>query len=216
MTELEIITNAFYLTELDTDVWEDDSDEYELARGLLNTGISRWENYDNTLWRELLTKNSDGDGDTETTSSHSYDCDSNFTNPGGWVRTGDRYWTVIRPEEVSSHTTDPSDWCYFSGDIKNGHTLNFNPLVTMPEGETLDYEFYRKAAKTADTTDEVEMSDPYFLSYFIAAHLGEDGIDQDMFTIAETRLDAMRTKNMSGVFGVPDSIPQSDEFSFGE
>ncbi len=215
--EQTIITNAFYLSELDVDVWEDGDDEYELARGFLNLGISRWESYENTLWRELLTHNSDGDGDTETvTDTHQYDCASNFMYPGGWVRTNQRVWTVIKPEKVSNHISDPSNWCYFLGDESNGFTLNFNPLTTINGGETITYDYYRKALRTSDPANEVEMADPYFLSYFIAAHLGEDGIDRDMFTIAETRLDQMMVKNMSGVFGVPDQIDTVDDFSFGE
>lgn len=220
-TELEIITNAFYLSELDTDVWETDSDEYTLARGILNVGVSRWEGYEDTPWRELRTKlSSAADGDKTATTGFIYDCPTNFMSPGGWVRTVsgtvNRYWTVVPPEKVSSLANSTDDYCYFLGDEANGYTLNFNPNITMPVGDTIEYEYYRKAATTAATTDKVEMSDPYFLSYFIASHLGEDGIDQDKFTIAEARLGQMQTKNMSGVFGVPNEIENPNDFSFGE
>ena len=220
-TEEEIIQNAFALAELDIDYWESESDEYALARVLLQNGVSRWEGYENTLWRELLTKlSSAADGDKSVTTAFIYDCPTNFMYPGGWVRTVNgtvnRYWTVIKPENVSSKANSQEDYCYFLGDEANGFTLNFNPNVTMPTGDTIEYEYYRKAATTAAVSDKVEMSDPYFLSYFIAAHLGEDGIDQDKFTIAEARLNQMQTKNMSGVFGVSDQIDNPNDFSFGE
>lgn len=48
MTEEAIIKLAFNISELDTDVWETDSDEYALARKLLNDGVNRWEGFENT------------------------------------------------------------------------------------------------------------------------------------------------------------------------
>lgn len=220
-TEEEIIQNAFALSELDVDYWDTDSDEYALARVLLNSGVSRWEGYENTPWRELRTKLSAAvDGDKTATTAFIYDCPTNFMMPGGWVRTVSgsvhRYFTVLPPEKVSNRANSSEDFCYFLGDEANGFTLNFNPNLTMPVGDTIEYEYYRKAATTAETTDQVEMSDPYFLAYFIAAHLGEDGIDQDKFTISEARLGQMQTKNMSGVFGVPNEIENPNDFSFGE
>lgn len=217
-TELEIITNAFYLSEQDNDVWETDSDEYEVARGFLNAGINRWEGYDDTPWRELITFLSDAlTGDKVLTTGYSYDCPDNFMKAGGWVRTGStpRFWRVIKPEEVSRFAGSQIDYCYFVGDEANGFTLKFNPLSTLTAGDSIEYEYYRKAATTSASGDKVEMSDPYFLSYFIAAHLGEDGIDGDKFTIAEARLDTMKTKNMSGVFSSPNDIESSDDFAFG-
>ena len=62
------------------------------------------------------------------------------------------------------------------------------------------------------------MSDPYFLSYWIAAHMSEEGINEDYYNMAEVRLDQMRTKNMSGYFGVTDNIdPAGDNYlGFGD
>lgn len=218
-TEEQIITQAFYLIEQDDDVWEEDSSDYIVARGYLNMGVSRWEQYENTTWRELYSSLAVAvDGDKTITSSYSYDCPTNFSRPVSWVRTGasPRFWKVVPVERVASLADSKEDFCYFMGDEANGFTLNFNPNVTLPVGETISYEYYKKATITEDPADKVEMSDPYFLAYFIAAHMGEDGIDQDKFTIAEARLEGMRTRNMSGVFGVPDTIEQMDDFSFGE
>src|SRR5690554_6084348 len=159
-TEREIINQAFFLIEQDNDVWEVDSDEYEVARGLLNNGITRWETYENTNWRELLKKNSDSDGDQVLTDSYSYRCASDFVYPGTWVRTGTREWEVIKPEKVGMYANSKLDWCYFSGNEKSGFTLNFNPNVTLTEGDAIEYEYFKKADTTSDPDDEVEMSDP--------------------------------------------------------
>jgi hypothetical protein len=213
MTEQDIILQAFYLSEQDTDVWQDDSDEYELARGILHNGISRWETYDNTKWRDLLTVSDD----TPLTTDHSYVTPSTFLDAGSWVRTGDSFWTIVPPENIAKYSNSQERYCYFLGDKKNGYTLNFNPNLEMSAGDLIKYEFYRKALRTEDPDDEVEMSDPMFLSYFIAAHLGEDGMNYDFFDIAEERLKQMKVRNMSGYFGIPNNIEETlpDEVGFG-
>lgn len=210
MTEEEIIQQAFSLSELDVDFWETTSDEYALARKLLNDGINRWANYENTKWRELIDTDS-----IPLTTDHSYNCASGFDYPGSWVRTGDVFWTVKRPEMIAKLASDDSYYCYFLGNKKDGYTINFNSRLTMPTG-TIDYEYYKKPTETTDTTDDVEMSDPYFLAYWIASKLGEDGLNVDLFNMAEEKLRNMKSTNMSGYFDVPDNIEESlGESGFG-
>jgi len=211
MNEESIINLAFNLSELDIDYWDTDSDEYALARQLLNDGINRWENFENTKWRELIDTES-----TPLTSDHSYATPSTLFSPGSWVRTGDQFWDVIQPERIADYSGSDAYYCYFLGNAKDGHTLNFNPNITMPTG-TADYEFYKKATQTTTSTDSVEMSDPNFLSYWIASKLGEDGMDIDLFNIAENKLQQMKINNMSGYFGVPSKIESTldDDFGFG-
>lgn len=217
MTELEIITQAFFLLEQDDDVWEEDSSEYAVARGFLNGGISRWEAYDNTRWRELSTSISDASsGDKITTTSSEYSAASDFIYPSSFVYTDNLEWEVKKPEKVGSLINDQGHWCYFTGNKKTGFTLKFNPNVEMVSGQTITYDYFRKADRTADPDDEVEMSDPFFLPYFIAAHLGEDGLNIDFFNISEQRLEAMRVANMSGFFNIADPIDNVNDFVFGE
>lgn len=211
LTENEIIDQAFYLSELDVDVWETDSDEYSLARGFLNDGINRWENFENTKWRDLIATNS-----IPLTTAHSYNCASGMAYPGSWVRTGEQFWTIVKPENIAQYSGDDAYYCYFLGNKKDGYTLNFNSRLDIPTG-TADFEYYKKAFKTTAPTDQVEMSDPSFLSYWIASKLGEDGMNIDLFNIAEDKLKTMRILNMSGYFGVPDLIENSitDSDGFG-
>ena len=200
LTENEIIDKAFALSESDIDYWTTDSDEYALARQLLNDGINRWEHFENTKWRELI-----GVASTPLTTATSYATPSGFGYPGSWVRTGSQFWTVVKPENIAQHKLDDAFYCYFLGNRKDGYTLYLNPLVTLPTG-TIDYEYYKLPTYTAAPTDQVEMSDPYFLAYWIASKLGEDGLNVDMFNMAEEKLRQMKTLNISGYFGVPDNI----------
>jgi hypothetical protein len=211
MTEEAIIKLAFNISELDIDYWDTDSDEYALARQLLNDGVNRWEGFENTKWRELI-----GISSTALTTAHSYATASGFAYPGSWVRTGDQFWEVIQPERVGDYATSDSYYCYFLGNKKDGFTLNFNSNITMPSG-TADYEYYKKATQTTAPTDEVEMSDPNFLAYWIASKLGEDGMDIDLFNIAENKLSQMKVANLSGYFGVPSKVNSTidDDYGFG-
>jgi len=187
-----------------------------VARGFLNIGVGRWEFYDNTTWRELWTKNSDAasglGGDTTTVASQSdYDTPSDFIRPGGYVTTVGTsatkiFWQVIPPEEVIKWANSDDYYCYITGSYKGGFDLHFNARITMSAGLTIDYPYYKAATKTAATSDSTEMSDPYFLSYFIAAHMAEGGVDVNFMDMAEARLEQMRTANMSSVWGVPGNI----------
>jgi hypothetical protein len=218
LTESDIVNNAYYLLEQDKDVWASTDDEWTVARGILNIGVGRWEFYENTTWRELWTTNSGAasslGGDTVTTDSENdYDCPSDMARPGGYVvtssssATGTRtFWQVVPPEEVIKWRNSDDYYCYFTGNIKAGFDLHFNPRIDIDAGLYIDYPYYKQATKSTATSSTVEVPDPYFLSYFIAAHMAEGGVDPDMMDMAEARLEQMREVNLSSYWGVPGNI----------
>jgi hypothetical protein len=220
-TELEIINNAYYILEQDNAGWDVESSEYLTARGLLQGAIGRWEFYDNVRWRELwgtLTDAPDGDKNTDS-STNDYLCPSDMRYPASWVRTVGAnnarvFWTVIAPEDIAGRINDTGNWCYFTGNISLGFTLHFNPNVTLTDNDTIEYEYYRQADKTEAVTDTIDMQDPWFGAYFIAAHMADGGLDTDFMNMAETRLDQMKMANMAGLELVPDPVP-TDTFSEG-
>lgn len=223
MTEQQIINSTFYLLEKDSDVWATTDDEYATARGLLNVGVRRWEHYDNTTWRELWTTLDDASDGTKTTTADTYDysCPSDFRRPGSYVRiagsTSSNYYRVLPLEEVQKHWNNSDQWCYFTGNPADGYTLHFNPRLTLTTGQTIKYEYYKAASTTSAASDTVDMSDPTYLSYFIAAHMSEstDNVDNVFFTISEGLLDQMKIKNMSGVWANPDNIEPNLEEYYG-
>jgi hypothetical protein len=220
MNEQSIINNAFYLLEKDSDVWATTDSEYSTARGFLNMGVGRWENYENTTWRELWTTLADASSgqDTLSASTWTYDTPTNFVRAGGYVTTtasdgSVTFWKVIPPEEVGKYADSTGDFCYFNGNVSAGHNLNFNPKTTPTAGSTINYPYYKSATQSSATSTVLEMSDPNFLSYFIAAHMSEssDSVDADFFTVAEGLLRQMKSTNNSGVWGVPFNIEDSLE-----
>ena len=224
MTENDIIDSAFYILEKDSTPWETTDDEYITARGFLNLGVRRWESYDNTTWRELwvLLSNAGSGQATVSASAWVYDTPTNFVREGGYVTTTDSagtvtFWTVKPPEEYQKYKDSTANICYFSGNANNGHHLNFNKNTTPSAGATIEYPYYKTATTSSAASTVLEPGDPNFLSYFIASHMSEstESVDPDLFTIAEGLLKQMKSKNNSGVWGVPFNIEDSLEDGIG-
>jgi hypothetical protein len=223
MTETQVITNAFYLLEKDSDAWDSADSEYLTARGFLNMGVQRWEKFDNTTWRELWTDLSAASTGQETVSASTwtYDCPTDFVRPGGYVTTtssdgGVTFYKVIPSEEAGKYANNDSPFAYFKGNTRAGFALQFNPKYTLTTGSTINYPYYKSATQSSATSTVLEMGDPNFLSYFIAAHMSEssDAIDDTFFTVAEGLLKQMKSVNNAGIWGVPFNIePSLEDYS---
>jgi hypothetical protein len=218
LTEQQVINNAYYLLEKASELWASGSDEYLTARGLANIAINRWEMYDNTKWVDLFTTLTAASTGTKTLTSGTttYVTPDDFRFPSSYVRTtdsggGSTFWQVIKPAKLTMYANSSARVCWFTGNIKTGYTLNLNPMCPLSTGNTINYEYYKAATKFTTTTDTTEVPDPYFISYYIAAHMAEEGVDPDMNTMAEERLEQMRIVNMSQLYGVSDDIPTSGE-----
>jgi len=214
MTEQEIINSVYYLVEIDSEPWTSSDDEYLTARGLCNIAINRWDKYENTVWNDLIVNLTDSDvsllGDKVTVAeTYSYDCPTDFVRPISFVRIGGELYDVKKVTEIQSLKDSQAKWVYFTGNIKDGYKINLNPNLIIVAGEIIEYEYYKKASSFSSTSSESEMSDPYFIVYFVAAHMGDEGINTDYYQMAEARLEQMSTVNMSGLFGVSNNMDTS-------
>jgi hypothetical protein len=213
LSEQTILNLVYSLYEGDADNWVETSDEYLAARQYAKLAIGKWEHYDNTTWRDLfttLTAAADGDK-TITAGDYTYSCPTNFVRVTSFVR------TVIQPENVAKYAGAGSKYCYFTGSVKDGFTLNFNTQETLTTGDTINYEYYKQATLFTAITSTTEMADPYFIVYFILARLlkndGEDNSEE--LQEADDRLETMRVANMSGQFGVENIIEDTRPDGFG-
>jgi len=217
LTEQNILDIVYALYEGDVTNWIPESEEYLTARIYANAAINRWEFYEQTNWRELwtpLTDASDGDK-TLTAGTYAYRCPTNMIKPASYVRTVgngsvSKYWDVVSLSKVPSLKLEDYNYCYFTGNIKNGFTLHFNPNVVLNTGDILNYEYYKSATKFTTPTSTTEMSDPYFIVYFVISRLfendGEDGRASKAFQEAEGRLENMKVANIIHLEGVKDNI----------
>jgi len=221
LTEQEIINIIYSLYETDTTNWAVTDEEYLAARKWCNIAISRWEYYDNTAWSELwttLAAAADGTK-TLTAATYTYACPTNMVKPSTYVRTGagKQYWKVIKPKQVGDYALSDDYVCWFTGSIKAGFTLNFNSRLTLTTGHAIEYEYYKAASAFTAITSTTEMSDPYFIVYFVLARFlkndGEDNVEE--LQEADDRLETMRVANMSGFGTQADNIEETIETNSG-
>lgn len=215
LSENEILDIVYALKEGDDDGWEATSDEYLVGRKYCNAAINLWEHYENTIWRELwvtLTAAATGDK-TTTAGTYTYDCPTDMRTPASWVRVNGEFFTIVPPEKVASLADSDGHWCYFTGSIKTGFTLNFNSRLTLVTGHVIEYEYYKQATKFTATSSTTELSDPYFIVYFVLARfLKEDGEDyNDERDLYESKLDDMQTANITGLYGIADPMEETLE-----
>ena len=218
LTENNILDAVYALYEGDATGWTTTTDEYLAGRIYANAAVNRWEFYESTNWRELWTKLTDAaDGDTTLTAgTSSYDTPTDFIKLSSHVRTLDAsgnptFWEVVPVSKVPSLVGDISrKYCYLTGNIKGGFDLNFNSKITLTTDHTIEYEYYKAATQFTAITDTTEMTDPYFIVYFVLSRFyendNESGKASKAFQEAEARLENMRTNNIIGLEGVSDVI----------
>ena len=224
MTEETLMDQVYSLYEGDVDDWTTTGSDYLAARRYGNAAIIMWQNYDNTKWRELfstLTGASDGDK-TITTAVFTYDAPTDFLWLASFVRTVNAgvstYYTPKGSEKISILDDTTGKWCYITGNQADGFVVNFNPDLTLTTGDTLVYEYYKKATEFTVPTTVPEMSNPYFIVHYILWRLykndGEDPKASEEFQIAQQMLEQMRVDNMAGYTDVPHN--PGDDIGFGE
>lgn len=220
MTENEIFDQVYSLYSGDVDYWDSASDEYALLRQYATAGINRWRYYEKTDWKELFTKLSDDPNNEQTilASTFTYAAPSDFVKNTGYVKIGGLLYTPKTPARASVLVGqgDSSRFVWFTGNPKDGYTLNINPLAQISAGDAIDYPYYRTPTYFTAVDDVTEMSDPMFLVYFILSRLykndGEGFADE--FNKAEAMLEQMRTENMGGIGEVADDVswtPENEE-----
>jgi len=205
MTEQQAQDQLNILYDGDINTPDSSDEDYLTRRGLLNAGINIWENYGNTLWNELYKSLANAsDGDKVTTTAKVYDCPSNFVNINGYVNIIDTdgkstYYKQIQPyeSEVYKARVGQSNYFFVTGDGSTGHQINLSNEQTP--GYTIEYNYYSTATNLANTTDKLEMSDPYFAIYYALSRMyhidGESGKAVEIMSLAESKLVTMKKRN---------------------
>ena len=214
-----------YRTEAETP--DSSDDEYTVALRLANEAINRWENYDNTYWKELFVTlgTSTAGGETVLAASQTeYGTPDDMREPGGYVIVRDssgsmvgRY-PILEPQDAQ-FKSDNSKFAYFTGDPNNGFILHLNPAPTSSDaGKTIDYVYYRKATVIEDGNTVVDMTDPYFIVHRMLSNRFRGSRDpycaaakQD----AENALQMMQMNNNSGTWANPWSLADNSGASWG-
>jgi hypothetical protein len=147
-------------------------DEWNTRLNLIYQSIGKWE-LNSPDWRELWK--------TYTHASTVANADVDYTltltdmkRPGGWLKLTldgvESLIEVVSPEQSQKYDNARVVW--FTGNNYAGWTLNLGWTPTAGDGTigaTISFPYYKYAFVPALTTDEVEMSDPNFIIYDVAA-----------------------------------------------
>ena len=174
-------------------------EDYSVWTALANIAVNVWENVEGILWSELFTKLQDAaDGDKTTDGGNSYDCPTLFRFPAGgyiWLgsNTNKTPYKIIKPQDLQLYENDKGNWCYFLRD--STPTLEFNPNLTIPSGQTINYALYKKATKLTTGSSVFEMGDPLFAVYYALAELKKEEGNSGELQMVSEKLNAMETFN---------------------
>lgn len=148
------------------------------------------------LWKELFIELADAaDGTKTTTTATSYTLPTLFKFPNSayvWLGSGTNKtpYKVIKIEDKQLYENNGENWCYFTPT-----TLEFNPNLTITSGQTISYNFYKKATAVSSGSDTFEMSDPMFAVYYALSELKKEEGDTSALSIATQKMEAMRILN---------------------
>lgn len=212
------------LYEADSTAPTSGDEDYSVWTDLANIAIDLWENEEGVLWNELFTTLDDAASTvtkTVTAGTYDYTCPTDFSFLTGKVRLvgassgNSTYFTVIKPEEVQLYDDTTDNWCYFTGNLSAGYTLHFNPNITLTTGDTIKYEYYKKATALSSGSDKFEMSDPMFAVFYALSELKKEEGDTSAATIATQKLEGMKTKNLMPSYFQENAIKNKMEEGFG-
>lgn len=226
MTYTEIFAAYYRLYRAEAIVPTSTDDEYTIGISLANEAISRWETYDNTLWKELFTTlQTSGDGSsTVATGVTDYDAPDDFKWAGGSVKVKDsngntqRIYNLIEPQEVQFNS-DAAHFAYFTGNPADGYVLHLNPDPDSSiSGMSIDYTYYRAATLLATGDDTTEMPNPYFIVHRMLGNrfrASRNPYFNSAIRDAEEVLKIMKMANDSGNWAKPWSVLDRSNSSWG-
>jgi len=226
--DFDAIYTAFYTQfRADSDIPTSTEAEYTVGLRLANEAINRWSNYEGTYWKELFTNVIDAaDGDkTVATGDTTYAAPTNFREAGGHLRLRDATTNeikstiaIVEPHE-DQFIRDSKNVCYFTGNPKDGYTLNLNKTPDATNnGDVLDYVYYQKPTEFTTGTDVSEMADPYFIVHRMLAQqlrASRNPYYSSALRDAENVLTTMQTDNNAGSWANPWEIADTSGSGWG-
>lgn len=169
-------------------------EDYIVWNDLLDIGINIWENEEGMLWRQLFIElSASADGTKTTTTATSYTLPTLFKFPNSayvWLGSGTNKqpYKVIDVKRKQLYENNSERWCYFTPT-----TLEFNPNLTIASGQTISYNFYKKASALSSGSSTFEMSDPMFAVFYALSELKKEEGDTSALSLATQKLEAMKT-----------------------
>lgn len=158
----------------DNDTPEEGDDEWETRNNLIWTAIRTWGNTKDVFWEELWTTFTSVGTITTASTSLSTLTDFRLTAAKAKLRVtvngSTVYIPLIKPSQAARY--DGERRAYVNGNQKAGFTLRltFTPVAgDGVYGGTFAFDYYKFPFKPAVAADKVEMADPNYIVYKVAA-----------------------------------------------
>lgn len=205
----------------DSNTPESGDDDFTYRTSLLVSSIHDWDNEPGIFWAELWKMNSTAQTQTTNGVATTFTASTDFRFPGGFVRLvnssgNSTFYKVKRAQEIELLRNQTEEVCWFTGNEKDGFTLNF--LSAPATGLTVDYPYYKKPYEPSTGSHVIEMADPWFALYTALAKLHEQDGEGDRALLAlqkaNSRMANMRIRNELPVWFQENSIPDRN-FSTG-
>lgn len=188
----------------DSDTPDTDDEEWDTRLNLIYQAIGIWEDQD-VLWNELWKTYTHGSTLSGTT-TYALSSLTDFRFIGGYLRLTlsgvTSYVPIIKPSQARSYIDAGIKAAYITGNDNAGYTLNLTWTPTSGDGTygaTAAFDYYKRALKPTATTDEVEMSSPGFIIFWVAAQKSLLESQNNKYSVFDGQateiLDNMRTMN---------------------
>lgn len=158
----------------DNDTPETDDDEWATRTRLIGVAVQNWGTSKDILWEELWATYSSGENVITAATAYPLTTLTDYRFPGKWIRilVGNQTIRVrlIKPSRADAYQGHRV--AYITGSQKAGYTLNlcWNPVDgDGTYGGTFQIDYYKFPTKPAAAADKVEMSDPNYIVYWVAA-----------------------------------------------
>jgi hypothetical protein len=194
--------------------------EFNLAIGLANNAIRKWDRADGQLWRELEARAQDQTTGVWATIQRSildgtlgYTAPNNMRKPPAYVwfynGTQQKAHKVSNPEDADGRT-QLDDTIIFTGGANTGYTMVVGAILTTQyAGWSIDYIYTKKPTLMTLTSDPSalvpDMSDVNFMIQDMVATRAAESRNGFLYKTskadAQTSLANMKIENNSGTYG---------------
>ena len=189
----EVINLAYQTATGKTKTLSPGNSKYERMLNIANMATMQWESEPDVVWGSLCEDREIGVIDDNTSYKLHED-----------VRTVD-FYKFVRLTKDAQNWTFPfispqmaKDGCY--GAIQLGWRLDFRGLSEQMKGATIIVPIVRHAKKLTKADDIVEVNDPYWLVYMIAAEFVRNSRTKsnqygNLITLAQSSMEGMKNRN---------------------
>lgn len=200
--------NTLVSNDSDTPTAAADLDEWTARLNLIYAAIRLWGTTQDILWNELWATYTHGA--TLLASLTTVLTITDYRWPGGYLRltlSGNvNYIPIIKAENAQSWIQEGRQAAYITGSQQAGFTLNLTVLPSAANGllgATIAFDYYKFPFKPTAVGDKVEMSDPNFIVFWVAAQKALLESQNNKYSV----FDAQATESMDNMRIMNDLLP---------